>query len=688
MRIDGIKIPVFDFEMSTNKKQEHQLLHRLQSHHFLAENPDNSASCQADALRNMACSLQYAAASDIISKECSFSWIQGVLERYSSIVDSPEEQNGLNNFAEGALSICQEHKNDSKEWKSSLSYDAVAKLDCVQKYFKAAKESAETILPASHVAQQIAMCDTSSVAGSTAYNRGNTAGQRPNPTVPSPAYNPKTETACSSEGVIQQQAQIGSRNHSLMLKKPDGNHELSRLPFTCNSTSSGSSEYGYGKRKFGTQGGPFSGFGKSAAAVSNSYSRVENIQNGRGTVKRDNICAEDDGDSKAGKFDAFRTANEQLKLNQMKKNSRQGPVNASNYGMNKKSLGTRRGLTSKFVPPVMNRDGSDSDESSTLLKRSGLNKAQTTDEPVDERLKNIDPKMIELIANEIMDHGPPVSWDDIAGLEFAKNTIKEIVVWPMLRPDIFTGLRGPPKGLLLFGPPGTGKTLIGKCIASQSKSTFFSISASSLTSKWVGEGEKMVRALFAVARCHQPAVIFIDEIDSLLTQRTDGEHEASRRIKTEFLVQLDGATTGEEDRILVVGATNRPQELDEAARRRFVKRLYIPLPETAARRHIVVHLLSQQTYQLTEEDLDSICDKSEGYSGADMANLCKEAALGPIRSIAFSDIENITADEVRPITHQDFMAGFRQVRASVSEADLDLYIDWNKKYGSFGIQGM
>lgn len=181
--------------------------------------------------------------------------------------------------------------------------------------------------------------------------------------------------------------------------------------------------------------------------------------------------------------------------------------------------------------------------STTKKIPSASNSGSTTnatnpEEPVDERLAGIEPRLIEMIRNEIMHRVDNITWESIAGLEHAKSSIKEIVVWPMLRPDIFKGLRGPPKGLLLFGPPGTGKTLIGKCIASQANATFFSISASSLTSKWVGEGEKMVRALFAVARCNQPAVIFIDEIDSLLTQRTDGEFEASRRIKTEFLVQF------------------------------------------------------------------------------------------------------------------------------------------------------
>ncbi|KGG52568.1 hypothetical protein DI09_15p350 [Mitosporidium daphniae] len=260
----------------------------------------------------------------------------------------------------------------------------------------------------------------------------------------------------------------------------------------------------------------------------------------------------------------------------------------------------------------------------------------------DDRLKNIEPKMVQFIMNE------PVTWDDIAGLEHAKKTIKEIVV------DIFTGLRGPPKGILLFGPPGTGKTLIGKCIASQSGATFFNISASSLTSKWIGEGEKMVRALFAVARCRSPSVIFVDEIDSLLTARTEGEMEATRRLKTEFLIQLDGAGT-DDARLLLIGATNRPQELDEAARRRLVKRLYIPLPDAAARADIVRRLCaSNKMASLVSDDYVTVGEWTAGtqifpnsfvgYSGSDMHSLCREASLGPIRSIP--DITSIQADQV------------------------------------------
>lgn len=367
----------------------------------------------------------------------------------------------------------------------------------------------------------------------------------------------------------------------------------------------------------------------------------------------------------------FKTAREELQIQSLKKSEGLENSNSNISTGQKRKLGSRRHINSKFVCPLLtNNEGSKENIDNDLSQE------------IDNHLKHIEPKMIELIKSEIMDCGPILKWDDIAGLAFAKTAIQEVVVWPMLRPDIFTGLRRPPKSILLFGPPGTGKTLIGKCVASQSKSTFFSISASSLTSKWVGDGEKMVRALFAVARVHQPAVIFIDEIDSLLSQRSDTEHESSRRIKTEFLIQLDGATTDSNERILVIGATNRPQELDEAARRRFVKRLYIPLPEFEGRLQLVRNLIFNEKNELNQEDLEEIAKLSEGYSGADIKILCSEASLGPIRSIDMNLIEHISSEDVRPLQKNDFNSAFSRVKSSVSEKDLESLVYWNETYGS------
>jgi fidgetin-like protein 1 len=144
---------------------------------------------------------------------------------------------------------------------------------------------------------------------------------------------------------------------------------------------------------------------------------------------------------------------------------------------------------------------------------------------LDPSLKGIDLAILETIKREVIDCTKEVTWDDIAGLEDAKETIQEAVVFPLMRPDLFQILRSIPKEILLFGPQGTGKTLIGKCIASQADATFFSISASSLTSKWIGEGEKLVRALFFYARYRQPSVIFLDQIDSILTKQSENEYE-------------------------------------------------------------------------------------------------------------------------------------------------------------------
>ncbi|CAI5653709.1 spastin isoform X1 [Oreochromis niloticus] len=295
--------------------------------------------------------------------------------------------------------------------------------------------------------------------------------------------------------------------------------------------------------------------------------------------------------------------------------------------------------------------------------------------------KNVDSKLANLIMNDIVDSGATVSFDDIAGQDLAKQALQEIVILPALRPELFTGLRAPARGLLLFGPPGNGKTMLAKAVAAESNATFFNISAASLTSKYVGEGEKLVRALFAVARELQPSVIFIDEVDSLLCERREGEHDASRRLKTEFLIEFDGVQSGRDDRVLVMGATNRPQELDEAILRRFAKRVYVTLPDEKTRFTLLKNLLGKHGSPLSQNELSCLAKVTAGYSGSDLTALARDAALGPIRELGPDQVRNMAATEVRNIKKKDFEDSLKRIKPTVSPATLDMYTKWNKDFG-------
>ncbi|XP_058486528.1 vacuolar protein sorting-associated protein 4A-like [Solea solea] len=247
--------------------------------------------------------------------------------------------------------------------------------------------------------------------------------------------------------------------------------------------------------------------------------------------------------------------------------------------------------------------------------------------------ENQDKKLQDQIMDAIVMEKPNISWNDVAGLEGAKEALKEAVILPIKFPHLFTGKRTPWRGILLFGPPGTGKSYLAKAVATEANnSTFFSVSSSDLMSKWLGESEKLVKSLFDLARQHKPSIIFIDEVDSLCGSRNENESEAARRIKTEFLVQMQGVGNNI-DGVLVLGATNIPWVLDAAIRRRFEKRIYIPLPEEPARAQMFRLHLGNTPHSLSPANLSQLAHNTDGYSGADISIIVRDALMQPVRKV-------------------------------------------------------
>uniref|UniRef100_A0A8C1VF90 Katanin p60 ATPase-containing subunit A-like 2 n=1 Tax=Cyprinus carpio TaxID=7962 RepID=A0A8C1VF90_CYPCA len=300
-------------------------------------------------------------------------------------------------------------------------------------------------------------------------------------------------------------------------------------------------------------------------------------------------------------------------------------------------------------------------------------------------------ELAAVISRDIYLHNPNVRWDDIIGLESAKRLVKEAVVYPIKYPQLFTGILAPWKGLLLYGPPGTGKTMLAKAVATECNTTFFNISASSIVSKWRGDSEKLVRVLFELARYHAPSTIFLDELESVMSQRGVGDHEGSRRMKTELLVQMDGLARSN-DLVFVLAASNLPWELDHAMLRRLEKRILVGLPSAPARQAMISHWLPPVSNTggvelRTELDYDSLAQKTVGYSGSDIRLVCKEAAMRPVRKI-FDALENhiegqsnMPVIELETVTTADFLEVIAHTKPS-ARCLMDRYSAWEKEYES------
>ncbi|KAG0503487.1 hypothetical protein HPP92_003559 [Vanilla planifolia] len=303
-----------------------------------------------------------------------------------------------------------------------------------------------------------------------------------------------------------------------------------------------------------------------------------------------------------------------------------------------------------------------------------------------------------------------VTFDDIGALDDIKESLQELVILPLQRPDLFKGgLLKPCRGILLFGPPGTGKTMLAKAIANAAGASFINVSMSTITSKWFGEDEKNVRALFTLAAKVSPTIIFVDEVDSMLGQRTTvGEHEAMRKIKNEFMTHWDGLMTKPGERILVLAATNRPFDLDEAIIRRFERRIMVGLPSLESRELILKSLLSKEKVE-EAFDYKELAAITEGYSGSDLKNLCTTAAYRPLRELIHGErqrdlrkqkaegtenlaesSENGEKDEspitLRPLKMQDMRQAKNQIAPSfASEGSIMVELkQWNDIYGEGG----
>lgn len=301
-----------------------------------------------------------------------------------------------------------------------------------------------------------------------------------------------------------------------------------------------------------------------------------------------------------------------------------------------------------------------------------------------------DKELVATLEKDIVSADPNVHWDDIAGNKEAKRLLEEAVVLPLLIPDFFTGIRRPWKGVLMTGPPGTGKTLLAKAVATECGTTFFNVSSSTLTSKFRGESEKLVRLLFEMARHYAPTTIFIDEIDSICSARGGStEHEASRRVKSELLVQMDGVEGALGDAakiVMVLAATNFPWQIDEALRRRLEKRIYIELPDQAARRTLLD--INLKTVNMSPDvELDSVAAKMNGYSGADITNVCRDAAMMAMRRAikgkAPAEIRAMSKSDMdQPTTMADIEEGLSRVSKSVGEGDIEKYKLWMDEFGA------
>lgn len=292
-------------------------------------------------------------------------------------------------------------------------------------------------------------------------------------------------------------------------------------------------------------------------------------------------------------------------------------------------------------------------------------------------------KSTEAIESMVISEKPTVKWEDIGGLKEVKSEVKEAIILPMIhkKPDFVEA----PRSLLLYGPPGTGKTLLAKAASNTLHANFFEARTSTLLSKYFGESSKIVSMLFDKARKEQPSIIFMDEFDSIMLSRDSGIQESTRRVVSQLLMEIEGFSTQHDEKVVLIAATNKPWDLDDAMISRFQRRIYVPLPDVEARKQIFeIHLKGVNLHKIT---INKLAEMGEGYSGRDIANVCKEAIMLMVRE-QNPKLDELTAAQIekyamnyRSLAKDDFDRAFSKIRKTVDERTIKKYEEWGEQLG-------
>jgi SpoVK/Ycf46/Vps4 family AAA+-type ATPase len=345
-----------------------------------------------------------------------------------------------------------------------------------------------------------------------------------------------------------------------------------------------------------------------------------------------------------------------------------------------KALQMSRGVDEETV--TSNANGSSNGSQPTTINGNGKGKSKQQQEFGTAKMTDNDETTKTDFDNLVMKEKPQVAWNEVIGLEDAKRAIRESIVYPTKRPDLFP--LGWPRGILLYGPPGCGKTLIAAAAAAEIDGYFVNVDAAAMMSKWLGEAEKNVSNLFVMARKlntneNVPVLLFIDEIDSLLGTR-NSEVGGEVRLKNQFLTEMDGINVkAKGSQLYVIGATNKPWTLESGFLRRFQKRIFVTMPDNSSR----ANLFSQYTAPLKKENslkCEDLAKMAEGYSGSDIKDICQAAQLRVVNELFESGKAMEAGSDSRSISTKDFKDIFKIRKASVSVNHIKSYIEWSEQF--------